>query len=170
MHHYFLALGLAIPLSTGVVAAAEAHDHDDHAGQPHAEPAEHDEHAGHSDGAHGKEAAATAMGPANIGATTLSVSRHGPITAGQEAVIALAVTTGPKPSELRCWVGVKNGRGSVKARLEGDEHGHFHGHLEVPAVLPNDAALWLEQIDDQGERLRTSLALTASTDDSPHKH
>lgn len=137
----------------GLSAAEDDHDHDhdhDHA------------HAGHG--------AAKEIGDITVGSVTYGISLHGKVTAGKEAVVTISVEKGKAPGELRTWVGVKNGRGSVKALLKADKKGGFHGHLEVPATLPAGSALWIEVVTDSG-RERGSVALPAAgKKDQHHDH
>ena len=140
-----LAVLAAVSMLAALPAAEHDHDHDhDHA---------HEGHAG--------EGAAREVGDVTLASVTYGISVHGSITAGGEAVISISVEEGTAPSELRAWVGVTNGRGSVKALLRADEHGGFHGHLEVPATLPEGSALWIEVATDAG-RERGSVGLPAA--------
>ena len=126
-------------------------------------PAAEQDHSGHdhSGQGHGDEGRTHALGTVTVGDLGLAVTLFGEITPGGEAVIGLAAESGQAPSELRSWIGVANGRGSVKALLQADEHGHFHGHLEVPDQLPADSALWVGVVTDAG-RERASVALPAA--------
>lgn len=123
-------------------------------------PAAESDH-GHAHGDHGHQGAAHDLGKVVIAGTTFAVILHGEIEAGGEAVLGIEVADGPTPSELRVWVGVQNARGSVKALLPVDDHGHYHGHLEVPATLPASSAIWIEVATDAA-RERGSLSLPAA--------
>ena len=125
----------------------------------------HEHGEGHG---HGEEAPAIALGDVTIAGTTYSVSAHGEIHAGHEAVLSIAITAGDAPESLRAWIGVANGRGSVKALLDGHE-GHYHGHLEVPAELPEGSAVWLG-VATGGERARGQVALPAAHDHAGEEH
>lgn len=136
-----LLLILAISLMTAASFAAQ----DEHAGHDHA--------SGHTD-----EGKAHGLGQISIANITYRVTLHGEITQGTEAVISIEAEQGQSPKELRAWVGVKNGRGSVKALLRADSHGHFHGHLEVPAKLAQGSAIWLD-VQTEAGRHRGSVPL-----------
>lgn len=147
--HRFLTILTALALAAGLGAAEHDHAGHDHGGGNGG----HDHAAGHGD-----EGKAHSLGQVAVGGATFAVTLHGEVTAGGEAVLGIAVAEGAAPAELRSWIGIRNGRGSVKALLEADDHGHYHGHLEVPESLPEDSAVWLEVVTDAG-RERGSVAL-----------
>lgn len=111
---------------------------------------DHDHH--HHASGHANEGVAHALGHVSIAGITYQVTLHGEVTPGAEAVISVEAEQGQAPKELRAWVGMKNGRGSVKALLQADSHGHFHGHLEVPAKLAHGSAIWLDIQTDSGRK------------------
>jgi hypothetical protein len=118
-----------------------------------------DEHEGHDhEPVHANEGEAHDLGEVSIVDITYRVTLHGEITQGTEAVISIEAEKGQSPKELRTWIGVKNGRGSVKTLLKADSHGHFHGHLEVPAKLVEGSAIWLDVRTDAG-RNRGSVSI-----------
>ena len=125
-----------------------------------------DEHEGHDhEPAHANEGEAHDLGQVSIANITYQVTLHGEIKHGTEAVISIKAEKGQSPKELRTWIGVKNGRGSVKTLLKADSHGHFHGHLEVPAKLVDGSAIWLDLHTDAG-RKRGSVPVP----EDEHKH
>ncbi|MDJ0740163.1 MAG: hypothetical protein QNJ91_10620 [Gammaproteobacteria bacterium] len=138
--------------AVGVVDAAD----DKHRGHGHSH-AGHAEH-GHTGDGHAGNGHAHDVGHVRIAAVTFAVATHGDVDPGGEAVVSIDAEDGDAPRELRAWVGIKSGRGSVKRLLEADGHGHFHGHLEVPSPLPAGSALWIEVVTAAG-RQRASLAL-----------
>lgn len=149
MKKLFIILVLTLMTTTGFAAK------DDHAGHDHA--------PGHAD-----EGEAHDLGHVSIGNITYEVSLHGEIVEGSEAVVSIEAHKGQSPKELRVWIGKKNGRGSVKSLMRADSHGHFHGHLEVPAKLAHDSAIWLDVQTDAG-RKRGSVAVP-DDDHGHHNH
>jgi hypothetical protein len=128
-----------------------------------------DEHAGHDhEPAHSNEGEAHDLGHVMLGDITYEVTLHGEITPGAEAVISIEAHQDQSPKELRVWIGKKNGRGSVKSLLSGDSHGHFHGHLEVPAKLAHGSAVWIDARTEAG-RERGSVAIPEG-EHADHKH
>ena len=121
-----------------------------------------DDHAGHN---HTDEGIIHKLGRVSIANITYEVMLHGEITPGGAAAIQIEVEYKKAPGELRVWIGAQNGRGSVKSLLRADEHGHFHGHLEVPAKLPHGSAVWLDMVTNNG-RKRGSVSIP----ESDHKH
>ena len=117
-----------------------------------------DPHAGHAHENHGDEGVAHELGHVELGGLTFEVSTHGEVEAGGEAVVEISTHGGPAPAELRAWIGQRNGRGSVKALLQADAHGAYHGHPEVPASLPHGSSVWLDVVTAQG-RKRAGLEL-----------
>lgn len=83
--------------------------------------------------------------------------RRGDLMPGSELVVDIVIDGEPTVEAVRAWVGVEDGSGSVKARLD-IEGSTWHGHLEVPRELPDGASLWIE-IQDEGVRSRGSVAL-----------
>ena len=155
IYQVLMCLSLTMSLSLGLMHAADhGHDHGHSHGHSH----------GHND------APAQGMGVVNLAGVQYVVASHGPIAAGKEAVLTIGVKEGSGVAELRVWVGLANGRGSVKSLLKADAHGHYHGHIETPAVFPEGAALWLEIIDAAGNRQRASLALAAQPSGHTHQH
>ena len=129
----------------------------------HAAQDDHADH-GHESG-HTNEGEEHHLGLASIAGTAYQVTLHGEINAGVEAVISIEVEHGDAPDELRTWIGVKNGRGSVKTLLRADSHGHFHGHLEVPEKLTEGSAVWLDVVTANG-RQRAGVSIP----DADHSH
>ncbi|MEW8441348.1 MAG: hypothetical protein AB2689_24630 [Candidatus Thiodiazotropha taylori] len=111
-----------------------------------------DGHDGHAH-SNSNEGEVHDLGNISIAGTTFRVISYGEITPGSEAVIGIEVEQGKAPSQLRAWIGVRNGRGSVKYLLYGDSHGHFHGHLEVPSKLPHGSEVWLDVTTEAGRQL-----------------
>ncbi len=121
---------------------------------------DHEDHKDHKDegqGGHVDAGERYELGEANIGAFHVTVSSMGEIEPGHEGVLNLEVSGG-EPVAVRAWVGVESARGSLRAKLYG--HGKdFHGHLDVPASLPEGSALWIEIEDANGEKSTASITL-----------
>ena len=133
--------------------------HDDHDGHEHKDGHEgHDDHdgheheEGHDDHEHGEK---HALGKSKAGSHDVTLAIFGEIEAGHEAVVDIEIE-GEEHITVRAWVGVESGKGSLKAKLEGKD-GDYHGHLEVPAKLPDRSAIWVEIEDEKGSRNRTSF-------------
>lgn len=127
-----------------------------------------DDHADHGhELAHANEGEAHHLGHASLAGTNYEVTLYGEITPGAEAVISIEVEQGKAPNELRTWVGVKSGRGSVKTLLQADSHGHFHGHLEVPKTLQEGSAIWIDVRTESG---RKRGAVSIPETDHTHRH
>jgi len=133
-------------------------DHDDH-GHDHG-PGAHEEHAGHDDheghDEHEDHGERHELGTADCGAFKVTVAVLGEIEAGAEGVLDIDVEGGT-PAAVRAWVGIESGAGSMKAKIEGD-HG-YHGHIEVPATLPEGAQVWIEVEDADGKKSTASFDL-----------
>ena len=128
------------------LGCAEEHDHDhDHGEEGHEEEHGHDDHGDRHE-----------LGESVLGAFTVKVARLGDITAGEEGVLDVEVSGGT-PAAVRAWVGVESGKGSMKTKLDGD-HG-YHGHIEVPATLPEGSAVWIEVEDADGKKVSGSFKL-----------
>lgn len=66
--------------------------------------------------------------------------------------------TGGEVVAVREWVGPEDASGVivVKTEIERDYH---HGHVEMPAPIPDDARLWIEIETPSGETLKGSTPL-----------
>jgi hypothetical protein len=108
---------------------------------------------------------AHALGDLTLAGTTLSVTMHGEAEAGKDAAVTVKITGGPQPTVVRVWIGSENGRGTVKAKLDGKD-GSYHGHCMTPNPMPEDAALWVNIEDADGGGAKGSVALPV--DDHDH--
>lgn len=124
--------------------ADEHEGHDDHA-----------DHGEHDDHDHGER---RSIGASEVGGFKIAVALFGTIESGGEAVLDIEVA-GPTHTAVRAWVGIESGAGSLKARIDG-ESGDYHGHVEVPATLPADSAIWIEIEAADGARHRASFKYT----------
>ncbi|MCG7898515.1 MAG: hypothetical protein JAY85_08655 [Candidatus Thiodiazotropha weberae] len=130
---------LLLTIAVALMAATSLAAQDDHA--------DHDHTSGHA-----SEGEEYHLGQTSLAGTHYQVTLYDEINPGTEAVISIEVEQGKAPSELRTWVGVKNGRGSVKTLLQADSYGHYHGHLEVPAKLPEGSAIWIDVRTESGRK------------------
>lgn len=108
------------------------------------------------------------LGILQIGPDSFKITQYGQISAGGAAVISLE--DGPSSiEEMRVWIGTKDPRGSVKALLTVDG-GLFHGHIEVPSTLTDDAKLWVSFKNDADNKVTGSIPFIASAAKSKHDH
>lgn len=141
-------------------AAGDGHDHDhdgddhDHEGEDH-DDHDHGDHDDHDDHDHGDE---HELGSVTIDGAEFKVSISGEIEPNAETHIDLVQTGGPKPAAVRLWIGIESGAGSLKSKADGHDN-HFHGHADVPAQIPANAALWIEVESASGDRTARSVAL-----------
>ena len=112
---------------------------------------------------HGK---AVELGKVTIGSATVNVEVAGTIAAGKEVHVELHVTPPtPAPKAIRVWIGVENGRGSEKAKAEGEaaHPGGYEAHVDVPSPLPEGSKLWISVEPAEGEAAKSSLPLPAAS-------
>ncbi len=132
----------------------DEHGHEDgdhaHEGDDHAH--EEGEHADEHD--HGER---IELGSAAAGPRTVKLAVFGEIEVGREAVLDIDVTGGPVAA-LRSWIGAESAKGSLKAKIDGEE-GAYHGHVEVPATLPDGSRIWVEVELADGTRSLASFAI-----------
>jgi hypothetical protein len=133
------------------------HDHEgsghDHEGGGHDhEDGDHDREDGGND--HGER---VELGKTEVGGHVVTVALLGDVEPGHEAGLDIEVE-GPAPTAVRAWVGIESGKGSRRAKVDGED-GTYHGHLEVPSSLPEQSAIWLEVEAADGKRSKTSFAL-----------
>ena len=115
--------------------------------------AEHDD-ADHDHG-HGGN---TDLGTVAIGGSELSVSMSGSVEPNSQLHVDVTHAGGPMPVEIRLWVGVKSGEGSLKSKADGNG-GHWHGHVECPKSIDAEAKLWIEAESTDGTRTAKGLSL-----------
>jgi hypothetical protein len=121
------------------------HDHED--GDHDHEDGDHDEHD------HGDR---VDLGKASAGSFAVTLAIFGEIEAGHEGVLDIDIEG--DPAVVRAWVGVESGKGSLKAKVDGEDGG-YHGHIEVPATLPEGSAIWIEVEDADGNKERVSFQI-----------
>jgi hypothetical protein len=116
----------------------------------------------HGDDHH--EGPSTELGSATVGGWTVRATREETaITAGGSAPVDFWITGGTgKVTAARCWIGVADAAGSVKALAEvedASDQTHRHTHVEVPNPIPAGSKLWLEVEDDSGAKNVASFDL-----------
>lgn len=118
---------------------------------------DHD-HEGHDhEGGHGDEGPLMELGSTTAGGWTVKASRsEGKLTPGSETVVECSVTGGSgSVSAVRCWIGTKDAKGSIKALAESEDAAdpsHRHVHVEVPAPIADGSQLWIEVEDSSGSK------------------
>ena len=109
----------------------------------------------------------TPVGKVTLGTIVAEIESDGAPTAGKEWHVTIDLPAGTAaPKAVRAWVGIKNGRGSEKAKAE-PEAAHpngFEAHVAVPSPLPAESALWISIENTAGELVTGSLALPAAAD------
>jgi len=74
---------------------------------------------------------------------TLEITVQGTISPNATLDVSLLQTAGGHASAIRLWVGDESGVGSVKTKTH--SHGSAaHAHVQAPATLPADTAVWVE--------------------------
>jgi len=139
----------------------EDHDHDgeDHDGEDH-DGEDHDgEDHGHAGDDHDHDHGdAVADGTLTIGGSTFEVTVSGELEPRAEMHVDVILTGGADPAAVRLWIGPESAEGARKTRVDLDEHGEAHVHVDAPRSL-DGAALWLEVEDEAGERTTGSMTL-----------
>ncbi len=98
------------------------------------------------------------LGSVVIAGTTLEVSAGGQINPGAELNVNIKHIDGPIPAEIRLWIGNPAGDGAMRSKTE-HSGGNYHAHAEMPAVINDDTALWIEIETTSGERVSSSVPL-----------
>ena len=87
-----------------------------------------------------------------VAGITLEVNIKGSIAPNAMLDVSLVETSGGRASAIRLWIGDETGVGSVKIRVH--SHGSSsHAHVQSPATLLADSALWIEDIDAAADML-----------------
>lgn len=133
-----------------------------------------DDHKHDHDQDHGK---AIEVGEATLGTTKVTVEMAGDATPGKEVHVELHLAPAtPAPKAVRVWVGIENGRGSEKAKAEGDaDHpGGYEAHVNVPNPLPAGSKIWISIEPASGDTVKGSLPLPSpkahAHDHHGHEH
>ncbi len=146
-----LAAALSIAGCGGESTPHDSTAHSEGDGHNHAAP---DQAEAVEDG-HG---AMRPLGSVVIAGTSLEVSASGAPTPNTLMHVNIEYRDGPAPVAVRLWIGNEAGDESVRSRATGTGS-VLHGHVEVPAEIDADAALWIEVETASGERLHGSVAL-----------
>jgi hypothetical protein len=127
---------------------------------PAASGKDHDhDHAASGKPDHHEEGAAADLGTVTIAGFSVKASQDGTVEAGKEAHFDLQVTGGSGTvSTVRVWIGAEDGKGSRKARGEGDPK-DMHLHVDAPSPLDPAARLWIELELEGGTKAVGSLPL-----------
>ena len=115
--------------------------------------------ADHDDSGHSHGGNAHDLGTVEIGGSELSVSMSGSVSPNTQLHVDVTHAGGPIPVEIRLWVGVKSGEGSLKSKADGNG-GHWHGHVECPKSIDSDTKLWIEAESTDGTRTAKALPLS----------
>ncbi len=60
-------------------------------------------------------------------------------------------------SNVRAWIGIEGGSGSVKAKLDIEGDTKMHGHVEVPKPIPAESKWWFTfEADGKTETISTA--------------
>ncbi len=134
----------------GKVSGASDHGHDHGPGE------------GHAQGEHGK---VIELGEQEVGEFAVNVTRdEGTIVAGKDAPIDVRVSAKGKVKvgSVRFWIGLQDGKGSVKAKGEIEdpkEPNRWHAHAEIPNPIPAGSKLWVEIAPETGEKVVVGFEL-----------
>lgn len=86
------------------------------------------------------------LGTAEVAGHSIRASRDkGVIKPGGDSPVDVWIDggTGKDVSVVRFWIGLEDGKGSLKAKAD-IEDGKWHTHVEIPDPLPADSKLWVE--------------------------
>ena len=98
------------------------------------------------------------LGKINADGHSIEVIQYGDVEPGSEAAFDLMFESAkPLPQAVRAWIGIESGVGSMKSRLAKEGEHTVHGHVEVPATLPDGSKLWIE-VETDGNRVRVPIA------------
>jgi hypothetical protein len=96
------------------------------------------------------------LGEKTVGALKLVATQDAPAKPGGEGAFDVVITGG-KPKAVRFWVGVEDGKGSVKAKADEETTDNWHTHAELPNPLPAGSKFWVEVEPPTGETFRVSF-------------
>jgi hypothetical protein len=129
---------------------AGAHQRDEH---------DCDDHESAGSSAH----AMIPLGSGTAGSFSVRAAREeGRIKAGCDAPVDVWVDGGPRVVAVRFWIGLKDGRASIKAKAEIEdpaEPNRWHNHVEIPDPIPEGSKLWVEIEAEGGTTSVTSFDL-----------
>lgn len=139
-------------------------DHD--SGHADAKPGDNhaDDHMHADDHHHGPT---TELGEQTVtdqagGNWTVRANREGDVTPGGDIPIDVWITpaqgNAAKITAVRFWVGIKSGRGSMKAKAD-LEKDNWHTHADIPNPLPEGSRLWIEFETDAAQTIQVEFDL-----------
>ena len=88
----------------------------------------------------------------------IKITQLGEIEAGKEGAIMIAFNmSADRISNVRAWIGIDSGIGSVKAKMEIEGDTKMHGHVEVPKPIPAKSKWWFTfEADGKTETISTA--------------
>ena len=93
-----------------------------------------------------------------VAGVTLQVNVRGTLAPNVALDVAIVQTSGNPAAAIRIWVGDESGVGSTKTKVH--SHGNsYHAHVQAPATLPANCALWVEVQTADGQRESGSIPL-----------
>ena len=150
---------LALAACGGDADTTKSGDGDKDPDKHHAE-GDHDE-SDHHDGDdhdHDDHGETTDQGTKVAGPAKVSLGLYGDVKAGFEAIMDITIAD-MKPEAVRVWVGVESAKGSMKAKLDENDDGVYHGHVDVPTKMPDGSAIWIELAAEDNTRHRCSFPI-----------
>jgi len=118
-------------------------------------PAQSSTATGSAEREHGARAA---LGQQTAFGRTFQIVQYGDVAPGEEAAFELEFASGQERiTTARGWIGVASGKGSMKSLWELEGDANMHGHVEVPAALPEGGKLWID-LELDGETETVSVA------------
>jgi hypothetical protein len=98
------------------------------------------------------------LGELVLGDHKVQIVLLGDVVPGKEADFDVRFAAGSKrPDVLRAWVGIESGIGSMKQKFANEGETVMHGHVEVPATLPEGSKAWFEVETKDGAK-KASIA------------
>jgi hypothetical protein len=106
---------------------------------------------------HGKEHPLTKVKLREFG-RLIKITQLGEIEAGKEGAVMIAFNiSAERISNVRAWIGIEGGSGSVKAKLDIEGDTKMHGHVEVPKPIPAESKWWFTfEADGKTETISTA--------------
>jgi hypothetical protein len=151
---------VAVLLALTLALAGCKKEDTSHSGKP--PEAGHEGH-GQGEGAGHHDGKPLELGSGNAGPFAIRAARdEGAIKPGGDAPIDVWVTSGPRVSAVRFWIGLEDARGSIKALAaieDPAQPNHWHTHAEVPDPLPAGSKLWVEIEGEGGAKGTASFDL-----------
>lgn len=97
------------------------------------------------------------LGELALGEHKVQIVLFGNVVPGKEADFDVRFAAGSKrPDVLRAWIGIESAVGSMKQRFQNEGDSTMHGHVEVPATLPEGSKVWFE-VETKAGTKKTSI-------------